>query len=85
MSLRESARRGKTSLRQAIDYDKLTPTNQAKWDLGMFGCIELKKIHGFDYYYLRWIDPKTKKRRSTYLAKDWDVAIAKLKKLTARG
>ena len=72
----------KIPLQQAIDYDKLTPTQQAKWDLGIFGSIELKKIHGFNYYYLRWADPKTKKLRSTYLAKDWDKAIAKLKKLT---
>jgi hypothetical protein len=31
---------------------------------------------------LRWSDPETGKKRSTYLAKDWDKAIAKLHQLT---
>ena len=48
----------------------------------MYGSIELKARGIYQYYYLRWLDPQTKKYRSTYLAKDWDVAISKLKKLT---
>ena len=67
---------------QAIDYDKLTPTQQARWDAGMYGSIELKNIGIYNYYYLRWLDPQTKKYRSTYLAKEWDKAIAKMQKLT---
>jgi hypothetical protein len=67
-----------------VDYDKLTPTQQAKWDVGIYGRIELKTIKGHQYYYLRWSDPETKKIRSTYLAKNWDSAIAKLRKLTTR-
>jgi hypothetical protein len=73
--------RGKRPLSQAIDYDSLTPTQQARWDLGMFGRIELKNIKGHQYYYLRWADPDTKKIRSTYLGRTWTVAIAKLRKL----
>jgi hypothetical protein len=71
-----------SSLIEAIDYDKLSPTQQAKWDLGMFGRIELKTIKGFQYYYLRWYDPEDRRNRSTYLGKTWDKAIAKLKVLT---
>jgi hypothetical protein len=67
---------------QAIDYDKLTPTQQARWDAGMYGSIELKARGIYHYYYLRWLDPESKKYRSTYLARDWDVAISKLKQLT---
>jgi hypothetical protein len=78
----ETTVRGKTTLRAAIDYDRLSPTKQAQWDLGMFGSIELKTIKGFQYYYLRWKDPDNKKMRSTYLGKTWDRAIAKLKNLT---
>ncbi|WP_310485105.1 hypothetical protein [Chamaesiphon sp. VAR_48_metabat_403] len=70
------------TLFQAIDYDRLTPTQQARWDAGMFGSIELKARGIYHYYYLRWIDPETKKYRSTYLAKDWDRAIEKMHKLT---
>ena len=72
----------KKTLMQAVDYDKLTPTQQAKWDMGMYGSIELKTIKSYNYYYLRWLDPETKKYRSTYLAKDWDRAIAKMRSLT---
>jgi hypothetical protein len=50
--------------------------------MGMYGSIELKKIKGNYYFYLRWSDPDTGRKRSTYLAKEWDGAIAKLKKLT---
>ncbi len=74
--------RGKITLLEAINYDGLSPTKQAMWDLGMFGSIELKTIKGFQYYYLRWKDPKGNKNRSTYLGKNWDKAIAKLKTLT---
>lgn len=71
------------SLHSAIDYDSLTPTQQAKWDAGLYGSIELKNRGIYQYYYLRWRDKNTGKYRSTYLAKHWDDAIAKLKKLTA--
>jgi hypothetical protein len=74
--------RGKNTLLQAIDYDALSPTKQAKWDLGLFGSIELKTIKGFQYYYLRWKDPNGSKHRSTYLGKTWAKAIDKLKTLT---
>lgn len=73
--------RGKTSLTDSVDYDKLTPTKQARWDLGLYGTIELKKINRWHYYYLRWSDDNGK-RRSTYLAKEWDKAIAKVRRLT---
>ena len=72
----------KNTLIQAIDYDKLTPTQQARWDAGMFGSIELKARGIYYYYYLRWIDPQTRKLRSTYLAKEWEDAIAKMQELT---
>jgi hypothetical protein len=70
------------SLRDAIDYDALTPTQQAKWDAGLYGSIELKNRGIYQYYYLRWRDPKTSRYRSTYLGKTWGIAIAKLKTLT---
>ncbi len=70
------------TLKGAIDYDKLTPTQQAKWDFGMYGSIELKPRGIYHYYYLRWRDKTSGKYRSTYLAKDWDEAIAKLRRLT---
>jgi hypothetical protein len=69
-------------LKEAIDYDKLTPTQQAKWDAGVYGSIELKSRGIYQYYYLRWRDPTTNKYRSTYLAKGWDEAIAKMRNLT---
>jgi hypothetical protein len=82
ITLTEPAVRVKKSLKQSIDYNRLTPTQQLRWDVGSYGSIELKTIKGHQYYYQRWYDPHTKKYRSTYLAKDWDKAIAKLKKLT---
>jgi hypothetical protein len=70
------------SLKESIDYAKLTASQQARWDAGLYGSIELKGIKGNYYFYLRWSDPETKKYRSTYLAKEWDKAILKLQKLT---
>ena len=81
-TLTKPAVRVNKTLKQAIDPDKLSAMNQARWDAGLYGSIELKQIKGHQYYYLRWKDPETKKNRSTYLAKDWERAIAKLKKLT---
>ena len=66
------------TLHQAIDYDKLTPTQQAKYDAGFFGSIELKPIGIYHYYYCRWTEPGTKIRRSNFLHKDWDEAIKAL-------
>lgn len=68
----------KLTLHQAIDYDQLTPTQQARWDLGLFGSIELKERRIYHYYYVRWTEPKTGTRRSTYLHKDYDIAMMKL-------
>jgi len=67
---------------QAKGSDRLTPTQQARWDAGMFGSIELKARGIYSYYYLRWIDPQTKKLRSTYLAKEREDAIARMQELT---
>lgn len=76
-----AVRVGKT-LQESIDYDFLTPTQQLRWDMGMYGSIELKTIRGYQYYYLRWLDPESKKYRSSYLGKTWEIAIEKLRKLT---
>ncbi len=73
---------GILSLTQSVDYDKLTPTQQLKWDNGMYGSIQLKTVKGHQYYYLRWTEVTTKIRRSKYLGKTWDLAIAELKRLT---
>jgi hypothetical protein len=81
-TLTDATVRVKKSLKDSIDYAKLTPTQQAAWDAGMYGSIELKQIKGNYYYYSRWKDPATGKKRSTYLSKDWNKAIAKLQKLT---
>lgn len=74
--------RGGLPLHLAIDYDKLTPTEQAKWDMGLWGSIQLKNDRGNEYYVTRWIDPNTGVRRSNRLGRTWDEAIAKLKLLT---
>ena len=76
--------RVRKALKDAIDYAKLTATKQAAWDAGMYGSIEIKSIKGNDYLYLRWNDPETGKKRSTYLGKDWNTAIEKMKKLTGQ-
>jgi hypothetical protein len=81
-TLTAPAVRVRKSLQEAIDYDLLTPTQQLRWDMGMYGSIELKTIRGYQYYYLRWLDPESKKYRSNYLGKTWDKAIEKLRKLT---
>jgi hypothetical protein len=83
LTLSNPTDRVRLPLSEAIDYDKLNPTKQAQWDMGVYGTIELKKLKGFYYYYLRWIDPTTKKRRSTYLGKYWEQAVRKMHKLTA--
>jgi hypothetical protein len=80
-SLTRRKLREKVSLSQVVDYDKLTPTQQARWDLGIYGTIELKKIKQWEYYYLRWRDDKGT-QKSTYLGKDWNKAIDKVKQLT---
>ncbi len=77
-----SALRGNLPLHLAIDYDKLTPTQQAKWDAGMWGTIELKNDRGNQYYVTRWTDPTTGVRRSNRLGRTYTEAIAKLKLLT---
>jgi hypothetical protein len=82
-TLTDPAVREQKTLKNAIDYESLTPTKQAQWDAGLFGHIEQKTIKGNLYYYLRWRDPQTNKLKSTYLAKKWDKAIAKMQKLTA--
>ena len=74
--------RGSLPLHLAIDYDKLTPTQQAKWDAGMWGTIELKNDRGNQYYVTRWTDPNTGVRRSNRLGRTYNEAIAKLKLLT---
>jgi hypothetical protein len=74
--------RVKKSLKDSIDYEKLTSIKQAAWDAGIYGSIELKKIKGGYYYYLRWKDPESGSNRSTYLGKEWNIAIEKMKKLT---
>jgi hypothetical protein len=74
--------RVKRTLKNSVDYAKLSATKQAAWDAGMYGSIELKKVKGNYYFYLRWRDTETGKNRSTYLGKEWDIAIRKLHELT---
>ncbi len=74
--------RGGLPLHLAIDYDKLTPTEQAKWDAGMWGSIQLKNDRGNEYYVTRWTDPNTGVKRSNRLGRTYAEAIATLKKLT---
>jgi hypothetical protein len=64
-----------------IDYDKLSPTQQARWDSGTFGSIRLEPRGGNQYYYMEWTDPTTKKRHKNYLASEWEQAIARQKEL----
>lgn len=74
--------RGGLPLHLAIDYDKLTPTEQARWDAGMWGSIQLKNDRGNQYYVTRWTDPNTGVKRSNRLGRTYDEALAKLKLLT---
>jgi hypothetical protein len=64
-----------------IDYDRLSPTQQARWDSGTFGSIRLEARGKNYYYYLQWTNPTTKKRHKTYLAPEWPEAIARQKEL----
>jgi hypothetical protein len=73
--------RDKLPLRQCVDYDKLTPSEQARWDEGMYGAFSLKEDRGTQYYVLRWTDPRNGARRSNALGKDYKTAIARWKKL----
>jgi hypothetical protein len=73
--------REKLSLRESIDYDKLSPSEQAKWDAGIYGSIHLKSDRGYDYYVVRWVDPRTGSLRSNSLGKTFDAAKAKLKEM----
>jgi hypothetical protein len=82
-TLTAPAVRVKRTLYESVDYVKLTASQQARWDAGMYGSIELKGIRGNYYFYLRWLDPESRSYRSTYLSKDWDKAILKLKELTS--
>lgn len=70
----------KKSLKQAIDYDKLTPTQQARWDAGLYGSIHLRSDKDNPYYVLRWRDPNTKSLRSTKLGNTYQEAVANLRK-----
>lgn len=74
--------RGNLPLHLAIDYEKLTPTQQSRWDAGMWGSIELKNDRGNQYYVTRWVDPNTGVKRSNRLGRTYDEAIAKLRLLT---
>jgi hypothetical protein len=69
-------------MNQAIDYDKLTVSQQMKWDAGMYGSIQLRTDVKNPYYFVRWKCPITKKHRSTKLDADYDRALAKLQQLT---
>jgi hypothetical protein len=64
-----------------IDYDRLSPTQQSRWDSGAFGNIRFEERGTNHYYYLEWTDPTTKKRHKTYLGKEWPQAIARQKEL----
>jgi hypothetical protein len=74
--------REKLSLKDSIDYDKLTVNQQIKWDAGIHGSVHLRTDVKNPYYCVRWRDPKTKSLRSTKLDSDYNRAIAKLKQLT---
>jgi hypothetical protein len=73
--------REKLSIKDSIDYDKLTPNEQAKWDAGMYGSLHLKNDKGYQYYVIRWYDPRTKTLRSNSVGKTHADAIANWKKL----
>jgi hypothetical protein len=74
--------REKLSLKDSIDYDKLTVNQQIKWDAGIHGSVHLRTDVKNPYYFVRWRDPKTKSLRSTKLDSDYNRAIAKLRQLT---
>jgi hypothetical protein len=73
--------REKLSLRESVDYDKLSPSEQAKWDAGIYGSIHLKEDRGYQYYVVRWVDPRTGSLRSNSLGKTYEAAKAKLKQM----
>jgi hypothetical protein len=81
ISRNKPPKREKLTLRESIDYDKLSPSEQAKWDAGIFGSIHLKEDRGRQYYVVRWVDPLTKTYRSNVLGKTYEQAKATLKKM----
>jgi hypothetical protein len=81
ISRKPRPKREKLSLRESIDYDQLSPSEQAKWDAGIYGSIQLKQDRGREYYVVRWVDPLTGSLRSNSLGKDYQQAKAKLKQM----
>jgi hypothetical protein len=66
---------------EVVDYDKLTPNQQMKWDQGMYGSIHLRSDVKQPYYLVRWEDPIAKIYRATKLDRDWDISKIKWRKL----
>jgi hypothetical protein len=81
MSRKPPPVRDKLPLRQCVDYDKLTPSEQARWDQGMYGALSLKEDRGNEYYVVRWTDPRNGVRRSNAVGKDYETAIVRWRKM----
>jgi hypothetical protein len=75
------SKREKLSLKESVDYDKLTPSEQARWDVGIYGSIHLKEDRGRQYYVVRWVDPRTGCLRSNSIGKTFEEAKANLRKM----
>jgi hypothetical protein len=81
MSRKTRNLRDKLPLRECVDYDKLTPSEQAKWDEGMFGALSLKNDRGREYYVIRWTDPRNGVRRTNTVGKTYAEAKKNWRKL----
>jgi hypothetical protein len=73
--------RDKLPIRQCVDYDKLSPSEQARWDEGMYGALTLKEDRGSQYYVVRWTDPRNGSRRSNSVGKTFADAKQNWRKL----
>lgn len=79
---RNSKKRGNIFPRDVIDYDQLTPNQQAQWDAGCFGSLHLRADVNRPYWFIRWFDPVNKIQRSTKLGYKYEDAIDKRRQLT---
>jgi hypothetical protein len=81
ISRKNRKNREKLPLRESVDYSKLTPSERVKWDAGIYGSIHLKRDKGYEYYVVRWVDPRTGTYRSNALGKTLPEAKARLKQM----
>jgi hypothetical protein len=81
---RQTRKRENISPKDVVDYEQLTPNQQAQWDAGCFGSLHLREDVNRPYWFIRWFDPVHKVQRSTKLGSNYEDAIDKRRQLTAK-